>query len=100
DGSRTIVGVNDYVEDKRIAIAILAMDPDGYDRQIKRLQSLRRERDNGRAGQTLDRLRIACSGTENTMPFILDCVRAYATLSEIVGVMKEAFGTYEEPTWV
>ncbi len=34
------------------------------------------------------------------MPFILDCARAYATLSEIVGVMKEAFGTYEEPTWV
>ena len=100
DGTRTIVGVNDYVEDKRVAIPILEMDPDGYNRQVKRLQSLRKERDNGRAGQTLDRLRIACNGTENTMPFILDCVRAYATLSEIVGVMKESFGTYAEPTWV
>jgi methylmalonyl-CoA mutase N-terminal domain/subunit len=98
--ARTIVGVNDYVDDKPIAIPILEMDPNGYDRQVKRLQTLRRERDNGRVGQTLDRLRQACNGAENTMPFILDAVRAYATLSEIVNVMRESFGTYEEPTWV
>jgi methylmalonyl-CoA mutase N-terminal domain/subunit len=97
---RTIVGVNDYVENKPIAIPILEMDPNGYERQVKRLQALRRERDNGRVGQTLDRLRLACNGTENTMPFILDAVRAYATLSEIVNVMRESFGTYEEPTWI
>jgi methylmalonyl-CoA mutase N-terminal domain/subunit len=34
------------------------------------------------------------------MPFILDAVRAYATLGEIVKVMKDVFGTYEEPTWI
>ncbi|MBI3244181.1 MAG: methylmalonyl-CoA mutase family protein [Chloroflexi bacterium] len=100
DKTRTIVGVNDYVENKPVAIPILEMDPNGYDRQVKRLQALRRERDNGRVGQTLDRLRLACNGTENTMPFILDAVRAYATLSEIVNVMRESFGTYEEPTWM
>ncbi len=99
-GVRTIVGVNNYVEDKRIAIPILEMDPNGYDRQVKRLQTLRQERDNGRVGQALDRLRIACDGTENTMPFILDCVRSYATLSEIVNVMRKSFGKYDEPTWV
>ncbi len=98
--TRTIVGVNDYVENKPIAIPILAMDPNGYDRQVKRLESLRRERDNGCVGQALDKLRLDCKGTENTMPAILDCVRAYATLSEIVSVMREAFGTYEEPTWI
>jgi len=76
------------------------MDPNGHDRQIKRLQTLRRERDNGRVGQTLDRLRLACNGTENTMPYLLDAVRAYATLSEIVGVMRESFGKYAEPTWI
>jgi methylmalonyl-CoA mutase N-terminal domain/subunit len=100
DKTRTIVGVNDYVENKPIAIPILAMDPNGYDRQVKRLESLRRERDNGRVGQCLDTLRLACKGTTNTMPAILDCVRAYATLSEIVNVMREVFGTYEEPTWI
>ncbi|MBI5713488.1 MAG: methylmalonyl-CoA mutase, partial [Chloroflexi bacterium] len=89
-----------YVENKRIAIPILAMDPNGYDRQVKRLQTLRQERDNGRVGQALDRLRIAWDGTENTMPFILDCVRSYATLSEIVNVMRKSFGKYDEPTWI
>ena len=97
---RTIVGVNDYVDDKPITIHILQMDPQGYQRQVKRLGQLRRERDNGRVGQALDRLRLACQGAENTMPHLLDCVRAYATLGEMVGVMKEVFGVYEEPTWV
>jgi methylmalonyl-CoA mutase N-terminal domain/subunit len=94
------VGVNDYLDEKPIAIPILEMDPQGYERQLQRLQTLRRERDNGRVGQALDRLRLASQGTENTMPHILDCVRAYATLSEIVGVMKEVFGAYAEPTWI
>ena len=98
--TRTIVGVNDYVDNKPLTIPILEMDPNGCDRQVKRLQTLRRERDNGRVGQTLDRLRLACNGTENTMPYLLDAVRAYATLSEIVGVMRESFGKYAEPTWI
>lgn len=98
--TRTIVGVNEFVDDQPIAIPILEMDPNGYDRQVKRLQTLRRERDSGRVGQALDRLRLACQGTENTMPYILECVRAYATLSEMVEVMKGVFGTYEEPTWI
>ena len=76
------------------------MDPQGYKRQVDRLEALRRERDNGRAGQALDRLRIACQGTENSMPYILEAVRAYATLGEIVDVMKNVFGVYAEPTWI
>ena len=97
-GVRNIVGVNAYTTKDPVRIPILEMDPRGYARQVDRLESLRRERDNGRVGQSLDRLRIACQGTENTMPFILDSVRAYATLGEIVGVMKGVFGEYEEPT--
>ena len=76
------------------------MDPQGYERQVSRLEEVRKTRDNGRVGQTLDRLRIACQGTENTMPYIMEAVHAYATLGEIVGVMKEVFGTYEEPNWI
>jgi methylmalonyl-CoA mutase N-terminal domain/subunit len=98
--TRTIVGVNDYVEAKHVPIPLLELDPIGQSRQAERLRSLRLERDNGRVGQALDRLRLACQGTENTMPCLLDCVRAYATLGEIVGVMKAVFGVYNEPTWV
>ncbi len=97
---RRIVGVNAYQDKMPYEIPILSMDPQGYKRQIDRLAALRDERDNGRVGQTLDRLRLACQGTENTMPFILDAVRSYATLGEIVSVMKDVFGIYQEPTWI
>ena len=99
-GVRRIVGVNAYEEKKPLTIPILEMDPRGYDRQVVRLSEVRKTRDNGRVGQTLDRLRVACQGTENTMPHIMEAVHAYATLGEIIGVMKEVFGTYEEPNWI
>ncbi len=99
-GERKIIGVNAYVDQKPLTIPLLEMDPQGYERQVSRLEETRKQRDAGRVGQTLDRLRIACQGTENTMPFILDAVRAYATLGEIIGVMKEVFGVYEEPAWI
>ncbi len=76
------------------------MDPQGYKRQAERLEKLRLNRDNGAMGQALDRLRIACQGTENTMPFILNAVHAYATLGEIIDVMRDVFGTYQEPSWL
>ncbi len=98
--TRSIVAVNDFMDDRPLTIPLLAMDPAGQTRQMERLKVLRKERDGGRLGQTLDRLRQACQGSENSMPFLLDCVRAYATLGEIVGVMKEVFGTYTEPTWI
>jgi methylmalonyl-CoA mutase N-terminal domain/subunit len=95
-GERNIVGVNAYAEEKPLTVPILKMDPDGYERQLGRLNNIRKTRDNGRVGQTLDKLRIACQGTENTMAYIMECVHAYATLGEIVGVMKEVFGEYQE----
>ena len=99
-GQRKIVGVNAYQDSKPPTVPILEMDPNGYKRQVQRLNELRKTRDNGRVGQALDRLRIAAQGTENTMPYIMDAVRAYATLGEIITIMKEVFETYEEPTMI
>ncbi|MEW5869827.1 MAG: methylmalonyl-CoA mutase family protein [Chloroflexota bacterium] len=99
-GLRKIVGINAYADDKPLTIPLLEMDPQGYERQRDRLEQVRASRDAGRVGQALDRLRLACQGTQNTMPLILEAVHAYATLGEIVGVMKEVFGIYEEPTWI
>jgi len=95
---RVVVGVNEYTEDEPIRIPLLEMDPEGYERQVARLERVRRERDNERVGVTLEALREAARGTDNTMPYILDCVRAYATLSEIMGVFRQVFGEYREPT--
>ncbi len=100
EGSRNIVGVNAYQDEKPVTIPLLQIDPQGYRRQVERLAQVRAGRDSGRVGQALDRLRIACQGTENSMPYILEAVRAYATLGEIVSVMKDAFGIYQEPTWI
>ncbi|NDJ86626.1 MAG: methylmalonyl-CoA mutase family protein [Chloroflexi bacterium] len=93
---RTIVGVNDFVDDDEMKIPILDMDPQGYDRQVQRLETLRRERDNDRARQALEALRRACEGDENTMPYLLECARAYCTLQETMDVMREVFGIHEE----
>ncbi len=98
EGTRRIVGVNAYQEDKPLSVPLLQMDSAGYQRQVRRLEELRKERDNGRLGQVMDRLRIAAQGTENTMPYIVEAVRSYATLGEIISLMKEVFGVYEEST--
>lgn len=98
---RTIVGVNGYVHaDEEIRIPILRMDPQGYQRQVSRLQKLRAERDNQRVAETLSALKDAAAGTENTMPYLIEAVRAYATLGEITDVFREVFGTYQEPNWI
>ncbi len=98
--ARRIVGVNAYLEDKPPAIPILQMDPAGLARQLERLEQVRRQRDPGAVGQALDRLRLACQGNQNTMPYILQAVHAYATLGEIVDVMRQVFGVYHEPNWI
>ncbi len=97
---RIIVGVNDFVVDAPLTIPILEFDPDGERRQIARLQTLRQTRDNERVGVTLAALREAATGTQNLMPFILDAVKAYATLQEITDVLRQVFGVYQEPVIV
>jgi len=97
---RVVVGINKYVDPTPLRIPLLEMDPQGLERQVDRLERVRAERDSGRVGQALDRLRVAAQGTENMMPYILEGVRAYATLGEIIGVLRDVFGTYREPSWV
>ncbi len=97
---RAIVGVNKYTNADAVSIPILEMDPQGYARQVARLNRLRAERDNGQVAATLAALRTACAGTDNTMPYLLDCARAYCTLGEIIDVMREVFGVYHEPVQI
>ena len=46
---------------------------------------------------SLDRLKKGAEGDENTMPLILDCVKAYASVGEISDALRDVFGIYEEP---
>lgn len=97
---RQVIGVNAYLDKKEPEIPLLRMDPEGFRNQVKRIRKIKKDRDQGCVGQKLDRLRIACQGTENTMPYILEAVHAYATLGEITEVMKDVFGVYREENWI
>jgi methylmalonyl-CoA mutase N-terminal domain/subunit len=93
---RTIVGVNDFVVDEPPQIPILRMDPEGEQRHLERLRQVRLRRDNREVGRRLAALREAAAGEANTMPSILDAVRAYATLGEVCQALREVFGEYRE----
>ncbi len=101
DSDRIIVGVNGYVDpEEDLSIPILAMDPQGYDRQINRLRRLRKDRDNQQLNESLESLRQAAESNTNTMPYIVEAVQAYATLGEITDVLRQVLGEYQEPNWI
>jgi len=93
---RTIVGVNDYVVNEKVRVPTLYIDYEGQKVHLERLQRIRRERNQMEVRRTLDNLRRVCDGPENTMPAIIEAVRAYATLGEIMQVFRSAFGEYRE----
>lgn len=100
-GERFIIGVNKHADpNEEIRIPILEMDPQGYQRQVARLEKLRLERDNEKTSQALSALKQACAEGDNVMPYLIDCAKAYATLSETVNIMREVFGVYEEPLFI
>jgi methylmalonyl-CoA mutase N-terminal domain/subunit len=92
---KLVVGVNAFQSQDQ-PIELLQIDQTAEEHQVKKLAALRARRDNGRVRKTLDALRRAAEGTDNTMPFILDAVRAYATLGEICDALRGVFGTYKE----
>jgi len=97
---RIIVGVNDYGSGEPLTVPLLEIDPQGYDRQIARLERVRGERDNTSTQAALARLEDAARDTLNLMPPILEAVHTYATLGEIMGVLRHVFGEYREPAIV
>lgn len=94
---RTIVGVNDYTLNEQVKVPTLYIDRVGERAHLERLQRVRRERDQTAVRQALDNLRRASEGSENTMPAILEAVKVYATLGEIMDVFRVTFGEYMEP---
>ena len=92
---KLVVGVNACQSGDQ-PIELLQIDHAAEEHQEKKLASLRAQRDNGEVQRSLSALRRAAEGTENTMPFILDAVRAYATLGEICEALRDVFGSYQE----
>jgi methylmalonyl-CoA mutase N-terminal domain/subunit len=97
---RVIVGVNDFVTDEpELKIELLKIAEATEREQGQRMARMRAERDNDLVTSRLDALRDAAKSTENLMPYILDCARAYCTLYEIRAAMETVFGAYREPVF-
>jgi methylmalonyl-CoA mutase, N-terminal domain len=97
---RVIVGVNDFVTDEpELKIELLKIAEETEREQSSRMARMRAERDNGLVETRLGALRQAAKTSENLMPFILDCARAYCTLYEIRAAMETVFGAYREPVF-
>jgi methylmalonyl-CoA mutase N-terminal domain/subunit len=77
---------------------LYAFDPKVGEAQVARLQRLRRERDQGAVDRALARLCDGARGSDNLMPPIIEAVRAYATLGEMAGALREVWGEHKEPT--
>ncbi|HWR62058.1 MAG TPA: methylmalonyl-CoA mutase family protein [Clostridia bacterium] len=95
-GDRVVVGVNKFQIKEAAPKGLLKVDPVVGELQSKKLAELREERDNSRVSAALEAMRKAAEGEDNLMPFILEAVRAYATLGEICGVLREVFGEYQQ----
>jgi methylmalonyl-CoA mutase, N-terminal domain len=102
---KIIVGVNEYTVNEA-APQILYIDESVREAQKAKLKKLRRQRSNDAVARSLLAL---CRAAEkepsavtngisavNTMPLLLDCVKAYATIGEICNALKKVMGTYEE----
>jgi methylmalonyl-CoA mutase N-terminal domain/subunit len=99
-GERVIVGVNRFRDDSEEAKSIFRMNSELVRVQLERLAKLRAERDSTASEAAVKRLRDAARGKDNLMPAILESVRAYATLGEICGALRQTWGEYVPPTAV
>jgi methylmalonyl-CoA mutase, N-terminal domain len=92
---KVIVGVNDFVAEGA-SIEILYIDESAAEKQLEKLDRLRKTRDNARVRATLDALKAGAAHDANTMPLLLDAVRAYATIGEMCDALRDVWGEYVE----
>jgi methylmalonyl-CoA mutase N-terminal domain/subunit len=97
-GEKPVIGVNKYAEaDEKFDIELHPYDATTADRQIARLQRVRRERDNPKVDALLDRLiEVAKDERQNIMPVTIELVAAGATMGDIIERLKTLWGTYRE----
>ena len=99
-GACSVIGVNRYVDESKQTVPTLYIDEGIADEQCNRIRRLRSIRNNRQVSLSLDELRRAAAGKDNLMPFLLEAVRADATLGEICDAMRDVWGEYEETPFV
>ncbi len=71
--------------------------PEATEEQLRRLAQVKAERDAAAVQAALSRIRQEAQTNVNLMPAMLQAVQAYATVGEIVGVLKQVWGEFKEP---
>ncbi len=96
-GEQIVVGVNKFtIEEEKKDLEILKINEEVEKRQVEKLKKMKEERDNTAVKDKLKALKKAAQGTENLMPYILDCVRVYCTLGEMADTLRDVFGEYQD----
>ena len=96
-GTRVVVGVNKFADDKQIKTNdVLTADLSVAERQIAKVNAMKAQRDQKAVDAALAKLKTAAQGEENLMPYLIETVKTYATLGEICGVLREVFGEYKQ----
>ena len=93
-GDRVVVGVNKFRIEGETPPELLKIGSLAGETQVAKLKKLRERRDSEKAQAALAGLARAAQGTDNLMPFILDCARAYCTIGEISNELRAVFGEY------
>lgn len=96
NGKEIVVGVNKFQVEEPAPKGLLRVDMSVGELQKNKISALKEERDSQKVSDTLEALRKACQGDDNLMPYIIDAVKAYATLGEISQVMRDIFGEYKQ----
>ncbi|MBS4025599.1 MAG: methylmalonyl-CoA mutase family protein [Clostridia bacterium] len=93
-GERIVIGVNKFTMDKEKPGKLLRVDQTVQAQQEEKLVNLRAERDNAQVENLLRELKARAQSSDNLMPILIDCVKAYVTLGEICNILREEFGEY------
>jgi len=96
-GEEIIVGVNKFqIEEDLKQTQILKVDPELEKKQKERLKKLKERRDNEKVKKLLNKIKEVAATDENLFPYVLEAVKAYATVGEISNALREVFGEYTE----
>jgi methylmalonyl-CoA mutase N-terminal domain/subunit len=97
ENKKTVVGVNKYATEERLPVDILEIDDTLEKMQIEKTNRVKNARDNKKVRESLEKLGEACAGNTNVMEFIIDAMKAHATLQEVCDVFRKTFGEYRDP---
>lgn len=96
DKKKIIVGVNQFQSEEEAMKDLLRVDPKIEKQQVKKLEGIKKSRSGNEVNKKLKELKEAANTDKNLMPFIIDCVKSYATLGEICDQLRDVFGEYKD----